>query len=274
MTSLSLSDVTALIEARDAEIQANAQSIRDKHQTALDGALMLRDELAEANDSTAKRPTLVGIIEAAASTPKPSKTALEVASGVFAQYLASIAQRGNVSPAQARNGAFVACTAIRYTGDWTPSQRQKVLTAITLAAMAKIDAGLVEFPAEDWHREVTTPDLERWAEILDADSIATLRAQEGEIAQEYGQAMRMVDALEQAAPRLYVTNMEGQADITVANHRGGSVAMAGVRFEPGQTTLTADQFNQVRNHPTFKAHQSSGVLRIVSSADLAREVAA
>lgn len=248
--------------ARDA-----IEVIRPAHDKALAAAMEWRDNLADNTNETQKIRRLVGIIESATDKRKQSK---EAGAAIAGQYIGGITSVRQISLTQQRDGKYWLNTLARYSHDWPQEQRLRVLDAFVMACQGKVTAGLLEFPSSlvdalDIHSAETL------AELADPSGYAKYKAEQAALADEYGEAQKYVDALDQSAPRLFTAEVENSGGVAIANKRAGSVSLSGVQFKGGGVTqLTAHQFARIRDHKMFKAHVEEGTLSLASVDALAK----
>lgn len=268
-TNRTLESARKLAQELDEAQRKAAEAIRPAHRKALDEARAVRDELAVNASEASRRDRLARIIEAAtdARSPNPDSAAL-----TLAQLAQQVAAESNATPAVQRTGAYQFEHFRRHSAAWTDAQRVKALDALVLAARGEVDAGLIEFDRQ-WSGHVSIADLEELAALADADALAQYRAERERRAAELAEAQRLVGALEQATPRLFILSTGEGATIAIRNHRPGDITLGGIRFTGGHVTeLSPEQFDRVRDESGFEAHRESGNFEITAPAQLAEPI--
>lgn len=266
---MELTEVQKLTKAADDAARKAAEAVRPAHQQALQAAVELRDELSTNTSNRQKVGRLVEIIEAGTASRKPNKDA---ATTTLAQYFQVVTSAREVPGTKQRDGAFWLDTFPRYCHDWPREQRLAVLDALLFAVQGKIQAGLVSFP-KDLTETLRLDVAEHMAELSDPEATAKYREQQAALADELSQAQRYVDALEQTHPKLAVTDLDQSGGAAIINQRGGSVSVAGVKFEGRAVTeITADDFARVRDTDRFKALENEGILKLTSTKPMANAV--
>ncbi|QTP55423.1 hypothetical protein HNO51_12470 [Billgrantia sulfidoxydans] len=266
MTKTALAELHSLIHEQDAAQRQAAKIAQQAHQKALDKAEELHTSLTADTDTEANRPRLKAIIEAAA---KKAITA-ERAALVFQQYAIARADQG-LTPAQARDGAFLTRSIIGATRGYSHEQRAKMYAALVVAAVERADTGLIELP-KDWASLLRVPDLQAMAETLDPAAMEKLSKEMHAKAEELSEADRLMQALQQAAPKLYTTRLDVGYSAGVFNHRAGIGLKNGTKLAPGHNELTPEQFEAARNDATFNAYLKDGVVEIVQTQKLVEEL--
>lgn len=270
---MQINEVKALVAAQDKAQQAAAKAAREAHQKAQEAAQELRDELTVSIDHASERETLKALIEDAARKVMP-KASHALAGVVVGQFASALADQPGISASVSRSGAELVARSVSGTVGYPADQRQQVIAALVVGSTEKgIQTGLITLP-DDWHEKPSLAALWQMAEILDSDAVAGVREQHAEQAAKLAEAQRYCDALSQAAPKLFTVgeNVEALA-VTIRCNRSGALTIGEVTFQAGDNEISADDFASIRGHRAFDAYKADGVLEVVSTGELAKEVA-
>ncbi|GAA0581475.1 hypothetical protein ACFQH5_11240 [Halomonas salifodinae] len=270
---MNLDQLKDLIAQQDETQRRAADAVRPAYEKARQAAHELRESVSGTVDEDAQRERLQGIVVSAAGKIYASKSDLQMAGLVVGQHAAAVADQPGLDSSLARDGKWLIANAMSNVRYHRAEQRQKVVAALVVAASgAGVETGLIEFP-QPWWSFPSLPNLEAMAELMDPEAVATMRGEQEEQAALLAEAMRLEDALKQAQPKLFAVGDSGTAlTVAVRNHRGGSLTIMGVSFEPGDNELTAEQFSKVRGNRYFAAHTEAGALEIITTSDLVEEV--
>ncbi|GEK72946.1 MULTISPECIES: hypothetical protein [Halomonas] len=267
---MNIEELEQLTAAQDEAQRIAAESARDAHDKALKAAYKLRDELADTIDQVSEREALKGVVEAAAKAEFNSKPQKEMASIVIGQFAAAVADMPFPATVS-RNGSELVARAASAAQGYSADQKRQVFAALVMACLdSSVKTGLLAFPS-DWASLPSADGMRQMATALDADAVAKLDAEHQTRAEELATAQRYVDSLEQARPALWVVDADAEPSTMIRNSRGGASTIAGIRFEPGENVLSAEDYATVRNNRSFLAHIESGTLSIESTASLVQE---
>ncbi len=264
-----LNTVDQLTNQANEAARKACKALRPAHKKALNEARKLRDRLAVSTSNEQTIQECVDIIETATDNRDLSP---DSGSAIAAQYISSITSVRQVNLEQQQSGKYWLATLPRFLREWNPEQRKKILDAFVMGCQGKINAGLVEFP-DSLVEALDLDTAKTLAEIAAPEWFSEFMEKQAALAVEFGKAQGFVDALEQATPRLFTAEPNGNETISVLSHRPGSVSAGGIRFNGGTiTALTGEQFNKVRNDKFFKGYLESGVLQMTTSGSLAAPI--
>ncbi|WP_300352382.1 hypothetical protein [uncultured Alcanivorax sp.] len=255
------------VEAFNQAAKAAAETIRPLYESARADVEAERDTLAASTDMQSKIDTYTQIIVEAVEALDVREETLSTA---LNQYVAAIASGRQLSATNQRNGAFWIATFNRYSRDWGQPARIKLLAALVKATQGRVDAGVIDFPDSLAKSLESLQDAEQLAELIAPEKTESYRKKLQRDAGKLLKAQRLLDALAQAEPRLFTTDVSDEAAVGIQNNRGGQVSVAGVALAGGTITeVSAAEFDKLRNHPMYIAMTQDGTLRITSAAQLA-----
>lgn len=259
-TTITFSEVSAILEKLNARQREARELVADIYQSAVDVCATREAQIEEVSHTEFHASELADLVETAVLKPKPSRTALDVASGVFGQYMASLVAREDISPAETRNGHFIAASAIRFSADLNPAQRSKVLSSLVMAAGNHFDTGLVTFEGTEI-RTLPAPVLMDWLAILDMDALTSWKDEKAQQSRDLLTIRGLIDSLEAARPALYQINLDKEPSYSVRNVQRSRQALEGVVLEPeAVTSLSAEEYHRLRLSKSFTAKVNAGHL--------------
>lgn len=270
---MSLTEVKDLIAQQDEAQRKAVEAVRPAYEKALQATQALRDSVTGTIDDDAQRERLRKIVEAAAGKMFSTKAELQMAGLVVGQHAAAVADQPGLDAALARDGKWLIGSMMNNVRYHKAEQRPKVVAALVVAASGDgVETGLIEFP-QAWWTFPSLKNMEAMAELMNPETVATMRAEQEEQAALLAETMRLEDALKQARPALFVVGDNSTPlTVTVRSHRGGTTGVAGVKFVPGDNDLTAGQYAIVRESSTFNAYVEKGDLELISTANLVEEL--
>lgn len=198
---MNLETLKDLIAKQDNAQREAAVTVKPAHQKALDAAYLLHSEIIEAGAEDKQRDKLKLIIEAAATKQYQSKVELQQAGLILMQHEASITPLPGVALPAVRTGQYLIARCINGTARYPLDKRVKILAALIIGALNQTETGLIDFPTE-WHVIPKLEDLYQWGELLDAESVNALRAENDDLTSELEETYRLCNALKQATPQL------------------------------------------------------------------------
>lgn len=270
---MNLTEVKKLVTAQDDAQRQAVEAVRPAYERALQATQALRESVTGTVDEDAQRECLRKIVEAAAGKVFNTNADLQMAGLVVGQHAAAVADQPGLDAALARDGKWLIGSMVNNVRYHNAEQRPKVVAALVVAASGKgVETGLIEFP-QAWWTFPSLKNMEIMAELMNPEAMATMRAEQEEQAALLAEALRLEDALKQARPALFVVGDNSTPlTVTVRSHRGGTITVAGVGFEPGDNELSADQFAAVRNHGAFSSYVESGLLEVAQTSELVEDL--